>query len=48
MAALGIATTDSNARAVEGAASIVFAVKPQVMRRRRAGSGGRAATPTSC
>ncbi len=32
MAALGVAVLDSNARAVERAASIVLAVKPQVMR----------------
>ncbi len=32
MAALGVATTDVNARAIEGAASIVLAVKPQVLR----------------
>jgi pyrroline-5-carboxylate reductase len=32
MAALGIATTDSNTRAVQGAAVVVFAVKPQALR----------------
>ena len=32
MAALGVAVSDSNARAIERAASIVLAVKPQVMR----------------
>ena len=32
MAALGVTVVDSNARAVEKAASIVLAVKPQVMR----------------
>jgi pyrroline-5-carboxylate reductase len=32
MAALGVAVVDSNSRAVEKAASIVLAVKPQVMR----------------
>jgi len=32
MAALGVATTASNAAAIHGAATIVFAVKPQAMR----------------
>lgn len=32
MGALGIATTDSNARAVQGAAVVVFAVKPPALR----------------
>ncbi len=32
MAALGIATTGSNARAVQNAAVVVFAVKPQALR----------------
>jgi pyrroline-5-carboxylate reductase len=32
MAALGVATSDSNERAVDGAASVVLAVKPQVLR----------------
>ena len=32
MAALGVASSDSNARTIDGAASIVLAVKPQVLR----------------
>ena len=48
MAALGIATTESNTRAVHGAAVVVFAVKPQALRGVVQRSGRRARRAVNC